>query len=181
LGGKGDGYQGIVIPEIYKIGSSLKINSWVRGQLPFDIAKVSILECNDLKLCGSQFEQKIDYTMSQHEGVVEKPWVENMLADPKIIFKEPVDLLKFSGFVGGVGIFLFILANAIMKASGDTIDRHVHESEIYKNTGWLEQGNQMMSSNDNMTPLAGAFGLMLILLSLLLAFGSGVWFLFRLF
>jgi len=91
----------------------------------------------------------------------------------------PVDLLILAVVMGVVGIVLFILANVIMKATGDDINVHARESRSYRNMGFLEQMTAFYSNPRNIPVALGMGGIILVLGAICMAIGGVIWLLVK--
>lgn len=99
---------------------------------------------------------------------------------PNELVSGPGDLLMLALGAAVVGGVLFLVANLIMKAIGMDIDQHAHETRRYRDMGFFEQMTAFHSDLRNVPVAIGAGGLFLLFAAVLLALGSGVWFLVRL-
>jgi len=93
------------------------------------------------------------------------------------LISSPSNLLMLAAIIGGVGIVLFILANLIMKATGDDINLHARESWRYRDMGPLEQMTAFYSNPRNMPVALGMGGIILVIAAICMAVGGAVWYL----
>ena len=97
------------------------------------------------------------------------------------LINSPVDLLVAAAVIGVIGGILFGLANLIMKATGDDINKHARESERYRHLGTLEQMSVFYSNLRNMPVAIGIGGLLLLFAAVCMAIGALGWFIVRAF
>ena len=92
----------------------------------------------------------------------------------------PGSLFALALAVGVGGAALFAVANLIMKVTGQDINEHARETERYRDMGFAEQMNAIHSDARNIPVAVGGVGLLLLFGALVLALGSGGWYLVRL-
>lgn len=91
------------------------------------------------------------------------------------LIDSPGALLKLAAIVGGTGVLFFLLANLIMKATGDSIDAHAGESRRYRDMGLLQQATAFHSNPRNIPVALGVAGLLLIVGAVCMAIASLMW------
>src|SRR6266567_1761329 len=70
--------------------------------------------------------------------------------------------------LGVVGVILFVIANIIMKATGDSIERHAWESRRYRDMRATEQMTEFCSNPRNVPVSLGLGGILLFIAAIVM-------------
>lgn len=95
------------------------------------------------------------------------------------IINSPGDCWILAAVAGVLGGILFLIANLIMKATGDNIDRHARESRRYRNMSFTEQMTDFHSDPRNIPVALGMGGFILLFAAICMAVGGIIWLLIR--
>lgn len=178
---KGNRFRGIMVHTVGKIRSRLRVISWSGDEgHPTEPGaalwrKRAILESGSLESCGHPSEVSHEYEFRAHGKGDFRAGRGLRLVEISQPIDSPSDLLKLAAIVGGTGIVLFLFANLIMKATGDSIDAHARESRRYRDMGPLQQMTAFFSNPRNIPVAFGMVGIMLAFGGVCMAIGSLVW------
>ena len=95
------------------------------------------------------------------------------------LINSPGDLLILAAVAGVVGGILFLIANVIMKATGDNIGRQARKSRRYRNMGFIEQMTDFYSDPRNIPVALGIGGILVFFAAICMAVGGIMWLVIR--